>query len=72
MTDANSARTKVYTHGERPDVRVPFTQVHLKRLPRPDGPTAQRTVSPVRHLRPGRRPRAGLAGAACGLGAGSG
>ena len=26
MTDANSARTKVYTHGERPDVHVPFTQ----------------------------------------------
>jgi len=38
MTDANSARTKVYTHGERPDVRVPFTQVHLNDSPGPTGP----------------------------------
>jgi hypothetical protein len=38
MTDVNHARTKVYAEGERPDIRVPFTEVRLDDSPGPTGP----------------------------------
>jgi phosphomethylpyrimidine synthase len=38
MTDVSHARTKVYAQGERPEIRVPFTQVHLDDSPGQTGP----------------------------------
>ncbi len=38
MTDTNPARTKVYAHGERADIHVPFTQVRLDDSPGATGP----------------------------------
>ena len=38
MTDDQAARTKVYAHGERSNIRVPFTQVRLEDSPGPTGP----------------------------------
>ncbi|HZX99591.1 MAG TPA: phosphomethylpyrimidine synthase ThiC [Dermatophilaceae bacterium] len=60
MTDANSARTKVYTHGERPDVRVPFTQVRLDDSPGPTGPQPNAPFRLYDTSGPGAVPEQGL------------
>jgi phosphomethylpyrimidine synthase len=70
MTDVNPARTKVYAHGERPDIRVPFTEVHLADSPGPTGPQPNAPLRLYDTSGPGSVPEQS-AGAAYGLGSGS-
>jgi len=60
MTDVNPARTKVYAHGERPDIRVPFTEVHLADSPGPTGPQPNAPLRLYDTSGPGSIPEQGL------------
>ena len=60
MTDANSARSKVYAHGERPDIRVPFTEVRLDDSPGPTGPQPNTPLRLYDTSGPGSVPEQGL------------
>ena len=60
MTDAQPARTKVYAHGERPDIRVPFTQVRLDDSPGPSGPQPNAPLRLYDTSGPGAVPERGL------------
>ena len=60
MTDAQPARTKVYAHGERSDIRVPFTQVRLDDSPGPSGPQPNAPLRLYDTSGPGAVPEQGL------------
>jgi phosphomethylpyrimidine synthase len=60
MTDAKSARSKVYAHGERTDIRVPFTEVRLDDSPGPTGPQPNAPLRLYDTSGPGSLPEQGL------------
>jgi len=60
MTDAQPARTKVYAHGERSDLRVPFTQVRLDDSPGQIGPQPNEPLRLYDTSGPGSVPEQGL------------
>ena len=60
MTDVNHARTKVYAEGERPDIRVPFTEVRLDDSPGPTGPQPNAPLRLYDTSGPGAVPEQGL------------
>ena len=60
MTDVNHARTKVYSEGERPDIRVPFTEVRLDDSPGPTGPQPNAPLRLYDTSGPGAVPEQGL------------
>src|SRR5438876_4959195 len=53
-------RTKVYTEGSRPDIRVPFTEVAVGDSPGPHGPVPNAPVRLYDTSGPGSDPAAGL------------
>ncbi len=57
---AVNARRKIYVDGDRPDIRVPFTEVTLSASEDPDGPIPNAPVRLVDTSGPGSDPEVGL------------